>query len=418
MRILITGGCGFLGSHLVEHFLKADPNNELVVLDKLTYASNGFDRLRDIADGWPDGDVRGRVKVLGGVDLAQPVTEGVAQEIGPVDYIIHAAAESHVDNSIVDPLPFLQSNVIGTHNLLMMVRQMMERYRVKDGAREHAVLKRVFCVSTDEVYGPAAFDPIPPLAPSMPWDDGPAYTDWTMPKGFGEDAPFRPANPYAAAKAGGEAVAMAYANTYKLPITIVNTMNLIGERQHPEKFVPLVIRKVLRGETVTIHADPTCTRAGTRFYLHCRTFANALGWLIERCQQSYRILKVEGNAADHGFAAGDVLHRSLPLKLHVCGEREISNLELAQMIAKIFRDDGYAVRAEDIDGREYVKLDFPLKYELVDFHSSRPGHDLRYAMDDSAIRSMGWVRPMNLEQSLEKTVRWYLNNPRWLESKK
>ena len=337
-KILITGGCGFLGSHLVEHFLKTT-DYSIVVLDKLTEASHGYDRLRDIQANldYP----RDRVRALG-ADLCQPLTAGVVQEIGAVDYIIHAAAESHVDNSIVDPLPFLQSNVIGTHNLLWAMRWMPS-------------VKRAFLVSTDEVYGPA--------------DAG---------EPFDELAPFRPANPYAAAKAGGECVAMSYANTYRLPVTIVNTMNLIGERQHAEKFVPLVIRKVLAGETVQIHADPSRTKSGTRFYLHCRTFANALAWMIE------------------GVAAGGEREWvDVPLKLHVCGEREISNLELAQKIA-------------DLMGRE-------VRCELVDFHSSRPGHDLRYAMDDSEIRAMGWQRPMGLDESLKKTVAWYLANPSWLE---
>ena len=339
MKILLTGGCGFLGSHIVEHFLRTPglDDVEIVVLDKLTYASSGFDRLRDVARGM-GGALPHRVRVLG-CDLAQPIPDGVRQEIGRVDYIIHAAAESHVDNSITDPLPFLTSNVIGTHHLLWLARHL-------EG------LGRVFLVSTDEVYGPAQ----PDFA------------------GFDESARFRPANPYAASKAGAECVAMAYANTYRLPITIVNTMNLVGERQHPEKFVPKVIRSVIQGDTVTIHADPTAQIPGSRFYLHCRTFANALHWLID-CASVYG-------------------RQAMPQKIHVCGEREIGNLELAQMIA------GH--------------LGQPLHYKLVDFHSSRPGHDLRYAMDDQQIVAMGWRRPMTLEQSLEKTVRWYLRHPQWL----
>lgn len=407
MRILITGGCGFLGSHLVEHFLKAtDADTEIVILDKLTYASGGFDRLRDIAVGM-GGHLPERLKVLG-CDLSQPVSEGVVREIGQVDYVIHAAAESHVDNSIVDPLPFLQSNVIGTHHLLWMLLGLHGKC--------HGV-RRIFCVSTDEVYGPApqrgcgtfasgkaekhegAVSAVLALAQRyggaqlLKHAGGPdavaSYEDlaravWPLREqllfaGYDEEARFRPANPYAASKAGGEAVAMAYANTYKLPITIVNTMNLIGERQHREKFVPMTIRKVLDGDTVTIHADATQTRAGSRFYLHCRTFANALAWLIQK--------DAETHAAGLGTWQSE-------LKLHVCGEREIDNLDLARLIAS------------------YVGK--PFNYELVDFHSSRPGHDLRYAMDDDLIRQMGWERPMNLEQSLEKTVRWFLANPRWL----
>lgn len=327
MRILVTGGAGFLGHHLVQHLLKMT-EAELVVLDKLTYASAGFDRLRDIgAYGHP------RVKVLG-CDLAHPIPDGIAREIGPVDYIIHTAAETHVDNSIADPMPFLQSNVLGTHHLLWYARSL-------------PALRRILIVSTDEVYGPAS---------------------WEHPGNVPAD-PYRPANPYAASKASAECLAFAYANTYGLPIAIASAMNLVGERQ-VEKFVPTTIRKILAGETVLIHADPGKTRSGTRFYLHCRNFASALCFLLQQDR--------------------------VPAKIHVAGEREIGNLELAQMIARFM-------------GRQ-------LNYELVDFHSKRPGHDLRYALDGSEIRRMGWEQPFTIDQSLEKIVHWYLRdeNQRWL----
>jgi len=344
-RLLITGGAGFLGHHLVEHFLK-NTSFEIVVLDKLTYASSGYDRLRDIA-AFDDK----RVRVLG-CDLGNPVPQGVLREIGAVDYVIHAAAESHVDNSIIDPLPFIQSNVVGTHHLLWSILTGLNH--------KQRSVRRIFCVSTDEVYGPAS---------------------WEHPGNIPTD-PFRPANPYAAAKAGGECIAMAYANTYKLPITIVSTMNLIGERQHAEKFVPLVIRKVLAGETLHVHADPSRTRSGTRFYIHCRNYASALQFLIKRSSL------INDGVTDNADAF------AMPLKLHVAGEREISNLDLAQMIASV--------------------IGKPLRYDLVDFHSSRPGHDLRYALDGSEIRAMGWEQPLDIVKSLEKTVRWFLDHPHWL----
>lgn len=355
MRLLLTGGCGFLGSHLVEHFLRTT-DAEIVILDKMTYASSGFDRLRDIA-AYDDT----RVRVLG-CDLSQPIPDGIDREVGDVDYVIHAAAETHVDNSIVDPLPFLQSNVMGTHHFLWWLKGRQTRDSIgQTCARTWP--KRIFLVSTDEVYGPASLD--------------------DKENAFDEQAAFRPANPYAAAKAGGEGVAMAYANTYRMPITIVNTMNLIGERQHSEKYVPLVIRSVLQGRSISIHADPTRTKSGTRFYLHCRTFAHALAHLIERDDHLRQAKSLAGIEA-----------AAMPLKVHVCGEREISNLDLAQKIAAI--------------------IGKPLEYQLVDFHSSRPGHDLAYRMRDDLIRELGWKRPMMLEESLEKMVRWYVDHPKWL----
>lgn len=332
MKILITGGCGFLGHHLVEHFLK-NTDAQIVVLDKLTYASAGFDRLRDIQ---AFDDKRAQVLVC---DLTKPIEPALASEMGDISYIIHAAAETHVDNSISNPLPFLESNVIGTHNLLMYARTLSD-------------IKRVFVISTDEVYGPAMFG-----AP-----------------GFLPGDPVFPTNPYAASKVGAEAISTAYANTFGLPITIVNGMNFFGERQHPEKYLPKVIRYVQAGIELQIHANADRTISGTRFYLHCRNFASALSFMMER-------------------------KKPLPWKVHVVGEREISNLDLARNIAAIVG-----------------KI---LNFRLVDFHSSRPGHDLRYAMRDNWLAGEGWKHPIPIEQSLQKTVRWYLDpkNSRWLDWK-
>lgn len=345
MRILLTGGCGFLGHHICEHLLK-NTDADIIVLDKLTYASSGFDRLRDI-EAFDDR----RVSILG-CDLGQPISPGVAREIGAIDYVIHTAAETHVDNSIADPMPFLQSNIIGVHHLLWWLRSVPS-------------LRRAFLVSTDEVFGPASLD--------------------NKEDKFDEEARFRPGNPYAATKAGGECLAMAYANTYGLPITITSTMNLIGERQSSldengraivEKFVPLVTRRVLLGEKIFIHANAARTQSGTRCYLHCRTFAHALHFLID----------LDGQP--------ETQRRPIPLKIHVGGEREISNLDLAQMIADI--------------------VDRPLLAELTEAPTNRPGHDIAYRISDALIQNLGWRRPMGLDQSLKKTVEWYLTNPKWI----
>jgi dTDP-glucose 4,6-dehydratase len=161
-----------------------------------------------------------------------------------------------------------------------------------------------------------------------------------------------------------------------VPLIVVNAMNLIGEMQHRRKFVPATLARVLAGEKVPIHSSPD-GRVGSRFYLHARNLADALLFMLRRVPPVHYA---------RGFDE--------PRRFHVVGEREIDNLELAQLIAS------YAGR--------------PLQYRLVDFHSSRPGHDLRYALDGSRLAALGWRPPMALEESLRRTVRWTLEHPEWL----
>ena len=201
-------------------------------------------------------------------------------------------------------------------------------------------------ISTDEVYGPA--------------DD----------HNHREGEPHRPSNPYSASKSAQEAICYSYWRTYNLPIVITNTMNIIGELQDAEKFVPMTIKKVLTGEPMTIHASPDGT-IGSRYYLHARNQADALLYLLEHHEPN-------------SYPADDID------RFNIVGEREVDNLEMAQMIAK------YAERE--------------LKYELVDFHSSRPGHDLRYALDGAKMQRLGWTPPTPLEESLRRTVEWTINN--------
>lgn len=326
-KVLITGGCGFLGAHVVEHIIK-QTDWHIAIFDKLNYAAMGYDRIRDI-------NCFDNTRITRySVDFSQPISVGIVKEVGDVDYILHLGAETHVDRSIEDPGPFVIANVVGTMNIL-------------DYARGMKSLRKMIYFGTDEVFGPAP--------------EGVFYKEWDR---------YNSSNPYAAAKAGGEELCLAYGNTYKLPIVITHTMNIGGERQHYEKFIPLVIRKVFLGETVTIHSDPTRTKSGSRFYIHGRNVADGLLFLLEN-----------GKLQD---------------KYNIVGEREITNLELAQMVA------GYV-------GKE-------LKYEMVNFHESRPGHDLRYALDGTKMRDMGWENPVKIEEWLKKTVTWSLKkgNKRWL----
>lgn len=335
-RILITGGAGFVGHHFCEHFLR-NTKCDIVVLDKLTYAARGFDRLRDVK-AFDDK----RALILSG-DFSKILSDGVKQEIGNVDYIFHIGAESHVDNSIIDPEPFVISNVLGTMYMLNF-------------AREVKNLRCFFYFSTDEVFGPAP--------------EGISYK---------EDDPQNPSNPYSATKSGGEMLVKAYRNTYKLPCVITRSMNIFGERQHPEKFIPMVVKKIMRNEKIYVHSNPSKTKAGSRFYIHARNVADGYLHLLNLIESGKEDIIINND-------------------FHITGEKEVDNLEMAKLIAKILGKKDYS------------------NYELVDFHSSRPGHDLRYALDGSKMESIGWNLPKTFDESLRKTVEWMIDdkNKKWL----
>ena len=333
-RVLVTGGAGFAGHHLIEHALTTT-DWDLVVLDGLTYAGRP-DRLTDCQGYDP-----GRVTLLWH-DLRAPVHGHLDDRIGDVDAVLHLAAESHVDRSIADPAPFVRNNVDVTLNLLEWARTRRLSHFVQ--------------VSTDEVYGPA--------------EEGTAHAEW---------APVLPSNPYSASKACQEAIAFSYWRTYGLPVVVVNIMNMFGERQHPEKFVPLAIRASLTDKQMPLHgrisADGGYWEPSSRCWLHARNFADALRWVLEETTPAQ-------------FGAAD-----RPDRWHVAGE-EHDVLEVARRIA-------------DAAGK-------PLRYAFTDYHSSRPGHDHRYALDASKIAAAGWKAPVPFAESLERTVHWFMRNPAWL----
>jgi len=328
-RVLITGGAGFIGAHIVEGVLK-NTDWDIVILDRLDISGN-LERLRDI-EIWEK--EKYRVKFVWW-DLKAPINNCAKKDIDNINYIWHLAASSHVDRSIEDPLSFVMDNVVGTCNILNF-------------ARECPNLELFINFNTDECFGPAP--------------DGVFYK---------ESDRHNPKNPYSASKVGQWALGVAFENCYKLPIINTYTMNVYGERQHNEKFIPMVIRKVLLGEKITIHANKEKTQAGKRHYIHARNVCAALLFLTE-----------------NGFHGYD--------EFNIVGEKEIDNLALAQFIAKIVGKD--------------------LIYELVDFHGSRPGHDLRYALSGEKLSSAGFSFPKNFEESLEKTIKWHLepNHRKWL----
>jgi dTDP-glucose 4,6-dehydratase len=333
MRVLLSGAGGFVGHHVCEHLMK-NTDWHVVATDSFRHKGN-FARLAEICEPRPEW--RERIDVITH-DLTAPLSPQAAERIGPVDYVIAMASESHVDRSIADPVPFVKNNVDVALNTLEFCRQ--------------ARPAKIIVVSTDEVYGPET--------------GGRPHAEW---------APVIPSNPYSASKACQEAIAVSYWRSYGLPVIITNTMNIFGERQDPEKFVPKVIAAVRDGRTVPVHGVPG--NIGTRYYLHARNAADAWLYLLQHA----RVAMFSDGAPQ-------------PARFNVVGDEKLSNLELAAMIAGIM-------------GRE-------LRYELVDFHSTRPGHDPHYGLDGSRLWFHGWKAPLGFAESLRKTVEWTLSNPRWL----
>jgi dTDP-glucose 4,6-dehydratase len=326
MRVLLTGGAGFIGHHVAEHLLR-HTDAEVVFLDRLDTSGN-LNRISQ-SDNWDRHRSRCRFVYH---DLRAPINDMLKRQLGRFDVVLHLAASTHIDRSIADPVPFVYDNVVGTANLL-------------EWARQEDDIEQFIYFSTDEVFGPA------PLG--------------TLHK---ESDRFAPGNPYSATKAGAELLALSYHNTYNLPVKVVHVMNVFGERQHSEKFVPLVMSKVLRGETVNIHAGPDRLTPGSRFYIHARNVAAAVQFVMEK-----------------GTVGGSY---------NVVGEREVDNLQMALLISH--------------------HMGIGLEYEMMDANTNRPGHDLRYALDGSKMAAMGWRLPVTFEASLEKTVRWTMAHPEWL----
>ena len=329
-KVLITGGCGFIGHHIVEHFLK-NTTFEVIILDSVNYAGN-LNRLPDINIFEYE---KHRIKFVYH-DLRSPINEGVDAKIGKVDYILHLAAETHVDRSLKDAIPFVLSNAVGTTNLLEWVK-----HRQVD-------IRKMIAFSTDEVYGPA-------------------------PKGifFPEWSTMLPSNPYAASKGAGDLMAYSFAHAFGLPIAITRCMNVIGERQNKEKFVPKTIKAILEGKKITIHGKNK-NYTSSRCWIHARNVADALLFLLDRAKREEMY--------------------------HIVGE-ERSVLDIANIINKA------------IKGKELVEKDV----EFVNFHLARPGHDERYALNGTRMEEMGWHPPIDLEHSLIKTVDWTRKNLEWIK---
>ena len=357
-NILITGGAGFIGNHVVRLFVEKYPDYRIICLDKLTYAGN----LANLADV-----EKAPNYVFVKADICDfPEMERVIREYD-VDGIIHLAAESHVDRSIVDPFVFARTNVMGTLSLLEAARRHWEK---ADNGFDG---KLFYHISTDEVYGalelthPEGIDsPFATTASSSTHHH--AYgTDF-----FLETTKYNPHSPYSAAKASSDHFVRAYHDTYGMPTLITNCSNNYGPYQFPEKLIPLFINNIRNKKPLPVYGKGE----------------NVRDWLY---------------VEDHARAIDLIFHKGRPAETYnIGGFNEWKNIDLIRVIIKT---------VDRLLGNPEGESE-----TLISYVTDRKGHDMRYAIDSRKLqRELGWEPSLQFEEGIEKTVRWYLDNQEWME---
>ena len=357
--IIITGGAGFIGSHVVRLFVNKYPDYRIINLDKLTYAGN-LANLKDIEDCPNYRFVR--------MDICD--FEGVLSlmQEEQVDGIIHLAAESHVDRSIRDPFTFAQTNVMGTLSLLQASKTYWE------GLPERYEGKRFYHISTDEVYG--ALQMTHPEGIDAPFttkaSSGQRHCAYGE-KFFTEDLKYQPHSPYSAAKASSDHFVRAYHDTYGLPTVVTNCSNNYGPYQFPEKLIPLFINNIRHGRPLPVYGKGE----------------NVRDWLY---------------VEDHARAIDLIFHEGKTAETYnIGGFNEWKNIDLVKVL----------IRTVD----RLLGNPEGTSEGLVTYVTDRAGHDLRYAIDSRKLqRELGWEPSLQFEEGIEKTVRWYLDNQEWMDN--
>ncbi len=333
LKILVTGGAGFIGSNFLNLFVPSSPDHYFINLDKLTYAANllNLEQVSSLSN-----------YTFLQADLADyQSVEHIFSKYEP-DLVIHFAAESHVDRSILGPADFIYSNIIGTFNLL-------EGCRKHWMTEENTNQKLFLHVSTDEVYGSLGEEGL-----------------------FTEETAYDPSSPYSASKAASDHLVRAYHRTYGLPAIITNCSNNYGPYQFPEKLIPLMILNALAEKPLPVYGKGE----------------NIRDWLY---------------VEDHCCAIWTVIGKGKPGETYnIGGNSELKNLNLVHLLCENLAEE---------NGKN------PDHYrKLIEFVPDRPGHDLRYAIDNSKIkRELGWQPQEDFSKGLRKTIRWYLDNPDWVE---
>ncbi|MEX0387373.1 dTDP-glucose 4,6-dehydratase [Spiribacter onubensis] len=368
MKVLITGGAGFIGSALIRH-LRARQLAEVVNVDALTYAGN--------PESLPGLDVDPGYR-FEKVDIRdREALERVFREHRP-DAVMHLAAESHVDRSILGPAVFVDTNVVGTQTLLEVARAYWEALDDRPDANGSSPRERfrLHHISTDEVFGD-----LPPEAPA-----------------FTEATPYAPSSPYAASKAASDHLVRAWHRTYGLPVVITNCSNNYGPYQFPEKLIPLMILNAIAGKPLPVYGDG----GQIRDWLHVEDHAEALWTVLQ--------------------------HGQIGRTYNIGGDAERTNLQVVEAICGILAelwpagpasDDAGAADRARASASEAVSRDDADRANpyraLIQSVADRPGHDRRYAIDSTRIQhELGWRPAHSFEQGLRETVQWYLDHPEWV----
>lgn len=357
---LVTGGAGFIGANFVKYILSNYDDIQLVVLDNLTYAGNLGTIAADIDDE--------RCTFVRGDICDRELADTLFGEY-KFDCVINFAAESHVDRSIEDPQLFLNTNILGTQNLLDAARRAWNMGKDKDGYPKWLKGVRFHQVSTDEVYGSLGEEGF-----------------------FTENTPLNPHSPYSASKASADFFVMAYHDTYKMPVSITRCSNNYGPYHFPEKLIPLIIKNILEGKKLPVYGDGSNVRDWLYVEDHCKAI----------------------DAVIHKGEAGQVYN--------VGGHNEKTNLEIVKLtISTIHRlmtekpEYRTVLKKKELNADGEISIDW-INDDLITFVKDRLGHDQRYAIDPTKItEALGWYPETKFEVGIVKTIEWYLNNQDWVE---
>ncbi len=346
-NLLVTGGAGFIGSNFVRYWLKKYPEDKVIVLDALTYAGN-MDNLEDLENNV-------NMKFVHGNICDQQLVERLLVE-SSVDTLVHFAAESHVDRSIIGPDAFIETNIIGTYSLLKVAKKVwLDGDSQVWGHRFHHV-------STDEVYGTLSLT-------------DPAFTEVTA---------YAPNSPYSASKAASDHLVRAYHHTFGLNVTTSNCSNNYGPYHFPEKLIPLVITNILENKQLPIYGDGQQIR----------------DWLY---------------VEDHAYGIDLVLQNgSIGENYNIGGNNEWANIDIVRTICKLVEDEFVAnaeLAARFPNAKAAIAKDTD---SLITYVTDRPGHDRRYAIDATKTnKELGYKPRESFETGIAKTINWYLNNEAW-----